>query len=163
MYVIPEQVKENAARRWALPDRVFFACGACHVLAHAFLAAHRDEGWSAVWIKPAKGFIGNHIVVRRDDDLAFDYHGYARWTRLFAHAHTKANRWWPGWSAEAVAIPAHVLVDEAESREFGRLHGGRLWLGAPQDFLHDALPRARAFVARHGPPMALDTIDHVMA
>lgn len=149
MYVIPEAVKQDARRRWALPDRVFFACGACHVLAHAFLAAQRDKGWSAMWIKPAKGFIGNHIVAVREDGLAFDYHGYTRWPHLLAHEHTKANRWWPGWHAEAVPIPAPVLTDESESREFGRRHGGKLWLRAPRDFLHDATPRAEAFVARY--------------
>jgi hypothetical protein len=33
--------------RWALPDRVFFACGACHILAHAFL-----ERWGAARMQP---------------------------------------------------------------------------------------------------------------
>jgi len=33
----PGYRKSNQAMRWALPDRVFFACGACHILAYAFL------------------------------------------------------------------------------------------------------------------------------
>jgi hypothetical protein len=33
----PGYQKSNAEMRWALPDRVFFACGACHILAYAFL------------------------------------------------------------------------------------------------------------------------------
>ena len=30
--------KKDPQMRWALPDRVFFACGACHILAYAFMA-----------------------------------------------------------------------------------------------------------------------------
>jgi hypothetical protein len=39
MYIIDQSIKNNAAQRWALPDCVFFffACGACHILAFAFL------------------------------------------------------------------------------------------------------------------------------
>jgi hypothetical protein len=29
--------KRDPAKRWAFPDRVFFAAGACHMLAYAFL------------------------------------------------------------------------------------------------------------------------------
>lgn len=149
MYVVSDRVKNDPAQRWALPDRIFFACGACHVLAYAFLKAAAGAGFSAMWIKPATGFIGNHIIAVCDD-VAFDYHGYSSRTRLLRHAHDKANRWWPGWRASVVPIPTHILICESESREFGRLHGGKLWLREPQDFLHDALPRAKAFVARYG-------------
>jgi hypothetical protein len=34
--------KRDPIKRWALPDRVFFACGACHILAYAFLRAYPD-------------------------------------------------------------------------------------------------------------------------
>ena len=56
---------------WALPERVFFACGACHILAYAFLKAYPDSGFTPVWIRPLKGYTGNHILVVRDQ-LAFD-------------------------------------------------------------------------------------------
>jgi hypothetical protein len=29
--------KRHLERRWGLPERVFFACGACQILAYAFL------------------------------------------------------------------------------------------------------------------------------
>jgi hypothetical protein len=32
----PDYRKSDQAMGWALPDRVFFACGACHILAYAF-------------------------------------------------------------------------------------------------------------------------------
>jgi hypothetical protein len=87
--------KRDPIKRWALPDRVFFACGACHILAYAFLRAYPDSGFASIWIRPAKGFTGNHIVVVRGE-LAFDYHGYSNWPMLFAHMKRKANRWRPG-------------------------------------------------------------------
>jgi hypothetical protein len=92
-----------------LPDRVFFACGACHILAYAFLRAYPESGFTPNWIRPAKGSTGNHILVARRQ-LAFDYHGYSNLLKLFAHMKRKANRWWPGWDAELIALPAEVLV-----------------------------------------------------
>lgn len=148
MYIVPEAIKQDPQKRWALPDRIFFACGACHILAHTFLAANTQHGFKAFWMKPARGFIGNHIIAARDD-LAFDYHGWTSLRRLLAHAHAKSNRWWPGWSADLVPVPPGILVSEAESREFGRNHGGKLWLREPGQFLHDPLPRARAYIARY--------------
>jgi hypothetical protein len=63
MYRIEGRKKRDPRLRWNLPDRVFFACGACHILAHAFLERHEPPGAKAVWLKPDPGFTGNHIVV----------------------------------------------------------------------------------------------------
>jgi hypothetical protein len=146
MYVVAPGVKQDPVRRWSLPDRVFFACGACHILAYAFLKTYPDEGFALLWIKPAKGFTANHIVVVRDD-VAFDYHGFSRWGRLRAHIVAKANRWWPGWSAELIPLPMDVLISEAKSREYDGL-----WLREPGQFLHDAMPGAEQFLRRFRPP-----------
>jgi hypothetical protein len=146
MYVVADGVKQDAVRRWSLPDRVFFACGACHILAHAFLKAYPTSGFAPRWIKPAKGFTGNHIVVVRDD-VAFDYHGFSSWSRLLGHMEAKAKRWWPGWSAELISLPAGVLVSESKSRAYDGL-----WLREPGQFLHDAMPRAEQFLRRFPHP-----------
>src|SRR5262245_39834753 len=146
MYIVDPGVKQDPARRWSLPDRVFFACGACHILAYAFLQAYPRSGFAPVWIKPTHGFTGNHIVVVRDD-LAFDYHGYSNWTRLLKHTELKANRWWRGWSAQLIVLPVDVLISERMSREYDGL-----WLREPNQFLHDALPRAERFLRRFHPP-----------
>ena len=69
--------KRDPARQWALPDRVFFAAGACHMLAYAFLEQYAHSGFEAKWIRPAPGHTGNHIVVVRDDGCVFDYHGFS--------------------------------------------------------------------------------------
>lgn len=148
MYVLKPGIKEDPVRRWALPESVFFASGACHILAYAFLDTYPDAGFEALWIKPAPGYTGNHIVVVRSG-LSFDYHGYANWEHLLAHTNRKANRWWPGWSAEQVPLPKDVLISERKSRAIAGL-----WLREPGQYLHDAMPRARRFLARFPPPPA---------
>lgn len=147
MYRVPPGTKSSPEKRWALSERVFFACGACHILAFAFIERFPDAGFSPRWIRPAKGFIGSHIVVVRDE-VAFDYHGYSRWPDLLEHISAKANRWWPGWSAEVFPLPPALLVSEIRSRYYDRL-----WLRQPNQFLHDALPRARRFLDRFPPPI----------
>ena len=138
--------KGDPERRWALPDRVFFACGACHILAYAFLERYGAPDMKALWLRPDPGFSGNHIVVATDG-WVFDYHGYSRRSRFLAHTYRCARRWWPGWGATLVALPRDVLVSEAKSRTYAGL-----WLREPGQFLHDAMPRARAFVDRFPAP-----------
>jgi hypothetical protein len=146
MYRLPSGTKSNPEKRWALTERVFFACGACHILTYAFLERYPDSGFVPIWIRPAKGFTGNHIVAVRDD-MAFDYHGYSRWSVLLDHTRRKANRWWSGWSADLIPLPPEVLVSEIRSRHYDRLR-----LREPTQFLFDALPRARAYLDRFPPP-----------
>jgi hypothetical protein len=144
----PGYRKSDAVMRWALPDRVFFACGACHVLAHAFLERWRRPGLQAVWIRPKEGHVGNHVFVD-GGAWVFDYHGYADRTRFLAHVRRGACRRWPGWDCTLVPLPAEVLVSEARSRAYDGL-----WLREPGQFLHDATPRAQAYLRRFGEPPA---------
>lgn len=144
----PGYSKRDAAMRWALPDRVFFACGACHILTYAFLDRHRHAGASALWLKPAPGHTGNHIVAAATDWI-FDYHGYSKRPAYFDHVWRGARRRWPDWDATVKALPRSALISEAESKT----HDG-LWLREPRQFLHDALPRAYAFLDRF-PPLPL--------
>ena len=138
--------KRDPAARWALPDRVFFACGACHVLAYAFLKRHGSSETKALRIKPDPGFTGEHIVVA-SGAWVFDYHGYAERDRYLAHTFAKAQRWWPGWSATLHELPREALVSEPLSRTFDGLR-----LREPGQFLHNALPRARAYLDRFPAP-----------
>lgn len=132
--------------RWALPDRVFFACGACHILAYAFQQKFGPEGRAAVWIKPHEGFTGNHIFVSWGD-WAFDYHGYTRRHDLLAHFARRACHYQPGWDATLEELPFEVLVSEAKSLTYDGL-----WLREPEQFLENALPRAHAYLTRFRPP-----------
>jgi hypothetical protein len=138
--------KQNQVMRWALPDRVFFACGACHILASAFLERHGTGDSKVLRLKPEANHPSNHIVVATDR-WVFDYHGYTSRDRYFAHTIAKARRWWPGWRMTLVELPREVLLSETESRSYDGL-----WLREPDQFLHDAMPRARAFLDRFPPP-----------
>lgn len=138
--------KMDAQQRWALPDRVFFACGACHILAYAFQERYGAEGRTAVWIKPREGLSGHHIFAAWGD-WAFDYHGYSKREELLAHYTRRARHYQPGWDATLEELPFGVLVSEARSLTYDGL-----WLREPKQFLEDALPRARAYLDRFSPP-----------
>ena len=138
--------KRDQARRWSLPDRVFFACGACHILAYAFLERYGARDRKAIWLKPASGFTGNHIFID-GTKWVFDYHGYSNREHFLAHTYRKAKRWWPGWDASLFELPGDVLISEEKSRTYDGL-----WLREPEQFLHNALPRAHAFLSCFPPP-----------
>ena len=142
MFIIDQSVKVDPVRRWSLTERVFFACGACHILAFAFLERYPQSGFKPIWLKPLSGYMGNHIFVS-NGEIVFDYHGYSDLQRYLRHTNMKANRWWPGWGGQLIDLPIDVLVSESKSKEYDGL-----WLREPQQFLHDAMPRARQFVAR---------------
>jgi len=144
MFIPKVDVKNDPVRRWHRPDRQFFANGACHVLAYAFISRYPALGFHARWIKPAPGYSGNHIYVT-DGKVAFDYHGLTTEQRLLSLAFRRAPRFFPGWSATLVDLPTDALVSEQKSRQFEGL-----WLREPMQFLHDALPRAHEFLARFG-------------
>lgn len=130
-----------------MPDRVFFANGACHILAYAFLTRYPGTG-RAIWFRPRAG-VGNHIFVD-GGEWAFDYHGYSERGRFLAHSAARAKRVWPGWDADLIELPLDVLVSEAKSKTYDGL-----WLREPGQFLHDALPRAYAYLDRRPrPPLA---------
>jgi hypothetical protein len=143
MYLLKPGIKEDPVRRWHLPDRVFFAAGACHILAHAFLERFPWAGFGPVWMRPQTGFTGNHVFVT-NGDLAFDYHGYVDPARLVEHYTKRARRLFPKWEADLVPVTVSLV-----SRDAAKAIG--MDIREPTHFLHDALPRAR----RH-----LDRFDH---
>jgi hypothetical protein len=144
MFFPKTDVKNDPVQRWYRPDRQFFANGACQVLAYAFLEKYPGLGFHARWIKPAAGHTGNHIFVT-DGLNAFDYHGLTTEERLLSLTFRRARRFFPGWDATLIDLPTDVLISEQRSRQ---IEG--LWLREPRQFLHDALPRARAFVDGFG-------------
>jgi hypothetical protein len=138
--------KRDPAKQWALPDRVFFAAGACHILAYAFLDTYPDSGFEAVWIHPAPGHTGNHIIAVRGEAV-FDYHGYSSWPLYWAHTRRRANQWWPGWDADIVRIRKSALVSNADAGEYDGLR-----MKEPADFLFDPFSRAQMYLRKFPPP-----------
>ncbi|HRE20223.1 MAG TPA: hypothetical protein PKW21_04225 [Rhabdaerophilum sp.] len=146
--------KHDQIARWGLPDRVFFAAGACHILAYAFLDRFPEAGGRAFWIKPLDGSPTNHVFVDLGD-CAFDYHGYTSISALLDHFGRRARQIWPTWKAELVEIPKDVLISEARSKTYAGL-----WLREPRQFLHDALPRACTYLDRFQHPLQRARLTH---
>ena len=137
-------VKRDPRRRWALPDRIFFAHGACHILAGVNLERPPLPGFHAERIVPAGPYPGNHVFVT-DGVVAFDYHGYSLRSRLLEHHDRVWASQHAGWSGDVVRVDFDLL----STAELNR----RKMRGADQ-FFGDAVIRARDFIARR---------DHVVA
>lgn len=142
MYVIDRAIKADPVRQWRLPDRVFFAAGACQVLAYAALRRYGGHGFKPYWIRPRLGFRGNHIIIH-DGRTSFDYHGWSNLSDLLSHTCRKASRWWPGWECDVVEVEPEVLISEERSAAMG------CRMKEPLHFLYDAMPRAEAFISAH--------------
>jgi len=140
MYKPKVDVKKDQYRRWHQPDRRFFACGACQILAHAFLETYPRSKYYAVWVKPAEGFRGNHVFVT-DNTYTFDYHGYSTLQKFKLHTEKRNNMYYPGWGCEFVEL--NLNLNSPEPRSIG------MFALSSTEFLHDALPRAKEFVLRH--------------
>ncbi len=144
MYTLKPGIKRDPMRRWALPDRVFFGHGACHILAGAYLARPPLPGFRAERIVPRDDLAGNHIYLT-DGDIAFDYHGYSVRRRLLDHHRKGWSGRYPGWDCAIEEVDFDLLCTAALN--------GRKMLG-PDQYLFDPVPRAHRFIAR---------IDHTRA
>lgn len=135
---IPTSIKQNQHLRWQLPDEIFFAAGACHILAYA-LIKHYQPSIQAIWIKPESGD-GNHIVAT-DQNRVFDYRGYTPFATFFENNTADWQTVYPNWDFTLVPLPTETLISELKSRA----HPG-LWLREPSQFWGNALPRAEKYL-----------------
>lgn len=139
-FQVPDHIKQDPEKRWNLSDKVFFSCGACHILAHVFLERFPDKDFKAVWIRPKKGFRGNHVYVT-NECIVFDWHGYSREEQFKTHYFKRYSEAYPGWHADLVSLNVDLTSrDEC-------LSIGMNTRGADQ-YLHDPLPRAREYLKR---------------
>lgn len=138
MYVLKPGIKKNPEKRWALPDRIFFGYGACHILAGVFLQRPPLEGFYAERIIPNEGFWGGHMYVT-NGIIAFDYHGYSGRERLLEHHRKGWASHSPGWGC---AIE-RVDFDPLSTAELNQRK-----MRGPDQYLHDPIPRARNFIER---------------
>jgi hypothetical protein len=138
MYVMKPGMKRDPQKRWALPDRIFFGHGACHILAGVYLREAPLAGFHAERVIPEAGLPGNHIYVT-DGQIAFDYHGYSRRVDLLDHHSRCWSRQHQGWTCR-IELADFDLLDTVQLNQ-------RKMLG-PDQFYEDPTPRARRFVAR---------------
>lgn len=138
MYVLKHGIKKNPEKRWALPDRIFFGYGACHILAGVFLQRPPLEGFHAERIIPNEGFAGGHMYVT-NGIIAFDYHGYSGREQLLEH-HRK------GWASHNLGWGCAIEGVDFDPLSTAELNQRKM-LG-PDQYLHDPIPRARNFIDR---------------
>lgn len=138
MYFLKPGIKQDAARRWALPDRIFYGHGACHILAGTYLEIYPDSGFYAVWVKPWEGFHGNHIFVT-DGQIAFDYHGYSVRARLLIHHEKAWSSRFDGWGADTIPVDFPLLnTAELNARN----------MRGPDQYYGDAVERTQRYLKR---------------
>jgi len=130
--------KADLSASWHRPDRAFFASGACHILAHAFLQRCSETKYHALYILPQPGFRGSHVIVSNGKSI-FDYHGRTNRDFFLNHYFAKMRRFFPGWQAELLPIESS-LVEEKFCRRFNHR--------MPHQFFKDPLPRAYSFLNR---------------
>ncbi|MDH6263742.1 hypothetical protein [Bradyrhizobium sp. BR13661] len=136
MYVLDQTIKADPHRQWSLPDRIFFGYGACHILAGVFLNQPPLPGFYAERVIPAEGFLGSHVYVT-DGVIAFDYHGYSRRDRLLQHHKRVWASQYHGWLCTIEMVDFDLLSTSDLNKR--RMRG-------PDQYLRDAIPRARRFI-----------------
>ncbi|UGT43648.1 hypothetical protein LTV02_09795 [Nocardia yamanashiensis] len=116
---------------WHRDDQWFFAAGACHILAYAFLDLHA-RGFAAVGLWPAAESDPSHVYVS-DGVWAFDH---------------------CGWTLERELLAASRAAEPTANFQGRRLDMGldelcaRHWHRTRAEFLHDPWPRACRYIAR---------------
>jgi hypothetical protein len=133
-----EEQKHDLIRSWHRPDRPFFATGACHVLAAAFLEVYPNTGFHPFLILPGSGLRGSHVFVS-DGKTVFDYHGFSGHDRFLSHYFVKVRRFFPRWFGEVIRL---------EESPIGVAFCGRYSHRLPSQYPYDPLPRAFSYLVR---------------
>jgi hypothetical protein len=81
----PEERRDQLLS-WNRPDQAFFAAGACHILAYAFLETYPDAGFHPVGLWPHTARDPAHVYVT-DNTWAFDHDGWTPQSELLAVTH----------------------------------------------------------------------------
>ncbi|RCV48146.1 hypothetical protein [Marinitenerispora sediminis] len=121
---------------WNREDTAFFAAGACHILAFAFLETYPEAGFRAMGLWPRGERDPGHVYVT-DGTWAFDHGGWTRPGELLAV--TRAAE--PAADLRPQAINAGLDTFCACHRHRPR-----------QRFAFDPWSRALRYIARFPPP-----------
>jgi hypothetical protein len=125
--------RDSPELAWRMPDRRFFAAGACHILASAFLRQH-PEGFWAIFLRPLGEFPGQHVFVT-DGYWALDAGGWTSVPELLAVTSSQYGDAYPGWDCRLELI-------DVDLREFCVVNGHRL----PEQFAHSPWRRANRYL-----------------
>ena len=136
--------RADALLAWQRPDQAFFAAGACHILAFAFLEAYPRSGFGPVLVQPKAGHRGTHVFVT-DGAVAFDHAGYTPLPELREATWAAYRAAYEGWDAALVPITTDLET-------FCREHDSR----SRRDYPFDPWDRAMAYLKKFPSPVALE-------
>jgi hypothetical protein len=145
MYRPSSQFRRTAAQRadqqlsWNRDDTAFFAAGACHILAFAFLATYPHAGFHPVGLWPHQARDPAHVYAT-NGTWAFDHDGWTPQAELLAL--TRAAE------PDAGYQPRQILTD---LETYCAAHNHR----AREHFAHDPWQRALHYLAQFPPPETL--------
>lgn len=145
MYRPSARFKRTAEERadqllsWNRGDTAFFAAGACHILAYAFMETYPEAGFQPIglWSREAKD--PSHLYVT-DGTWAFDHDGWTPQSELLAVTRATNPR------ADFRPRPIHMDLNTFCVRYYHRPR--RL-------FAHDPWERALRYIAQFDPPHRL--------
>ncbi|MCU1645871.1 MAG: hypothetical protein JWN03_6146 [Nocardia sp.] len=128
-----ERANEDLA--WGRADQWFFAAGACHILAYAFLEIH-PCGFVPFGLWPSGADNPGHVYAS-NGIWAFDHSGWTPEPELLvvsraAEPHTNYH-----------SRPIHMDLDELCAKH---------WMRARPEFAHDPWHRAHQYIARFVDP-----------
>ena len=154
-YIPASRYRRTAAERadqllsWQRSDKAFFAAGACHVLAWAFLQRYPAAGFAPVGLQESGEPVVSHVYVG-DGRRAFDHDGWTLEDELLTVTRAATAGQAPGTLVERLALPGELTAVCAR-------HNSRL----PSQYAFDPWPRALAYIARFEPPDAQGRSLHI--
>ena len=154
-YIPASRYRRTAAERadqllsWQRSDKAFFAAGACHVLAWAFLQRYPAAGFAPVGLQESGEPVVSHVYVG-DGRRAFDHDGWTLEDELLTVTRAATASQTPGTLVERLALPGELTA-------FCARHNSRL----PSQYAFDPWPRALAYIARFEPPDAQGRSLHI--
>jgi len=125
---------------WQRSDQAFFAAGACHILAWAFVTGRSNSNFQIVALRKVGEKHASHVIAS-DGVWAFDHDGWTRESDLLAVT-----------AAFEPEKPWESLLITADLGAYRRSHDHRL----PEQYAEDPWPRARAYIARFPPSPTVD-------
>lgn len=120
--------KNNQLLSWQRPDKVFFAAGACHILAYAYLELFPDPSFELILLTANEGK-NTHIYIRKHNK-SFDFNGWNNQRALIA-----VNN-------EALGCAYSQIIITMDLKSFCKQYNHRL----PEQFAFDPRPRANFII-----------------
>ncbi|MBF6278561.1 MULTISPECIES: hypothetical protein [Nocardia] len=116
---------------WNRDDQAFFAAGACHILAYAFLEIH-TRGWNPIGLWPSSADNPSHVYAS-DGTWAFDHCGWTPEPELLLASRAAEPH------ADYQRRPILMGLDEFCARHYHRTR---------TEFACDPWPRAHDYISR---------------